>query len=267
MRNIQISITESIQSVHSLFNPPAAISCRVEFSLSLIDGIDERILMAELIKAREPFKFCTRLHLSELTGLRATTLGQLLALIKEVPGSCIYHHTHRFLQQHQYLSPEPPNDFAYWVTEILGEVVLGEKLAGIDTMQYSTIRDLRERIASTVDEYLQNSPLAKLRFARSNEEFYFIKSISFILPTNYIAYDLKEFADILKKITIDSIYFHIFEARLRLEKPTNDFSNWIERSLGNKKLADEMRCFDPYTFTLEDLRNTIVQVIEREISA
>ena len=219
----------------------------------------------ELTKAKEPFKFCTRLHLSELTGLRATTLGQLLALIKEVPGSCIYHHTHRFLQQHQYLSPEPPNDFAYWVTDILGEAELGERLVSIDTMQYSTIRDLREKIASTIENYLKDSPLAKLKFARSGEEFHFIKSVSFILPTNYAAYDLKEFAEVLKKITIDSIYFHIFEARLRLEKPTNDFSCWIENSLGDKELANNISGFDPYTRTLEDLRNKIIQIVERKI--
>jgi len=222
--------------------------------------------MSELIRAKEPFRFCTRLHLSELTGLRATTLGQLVSLIKEVPGSCIYHHTHRFLQQHQYLSPEPPNDFAYWVTDILGEDELGERLASIDTMQYSTIRELRNKIASTIEDHLNNNPLAKLKFARSDEEFYFIKSISFILPTNYTAYDLKEFAEILKKITIDSIYFHIFEARLRLENPTNDFSFWIEKSLGDKDLADEVCCFDPYTRTLEDLRNTIIQIVERKIT-
>jgi len=222
--------------------------------------------MSELIRAKEPFRFCTRLHLSELTGLRATTLVQLASLIKEVSGSCIYHHTHRFLQQHQYLSPEPPNDFAYWVTDILGEDELGEKLASIDTVQYSTIRKLRDKIASTIEDYLNNNPLAKVKFARSDEEFYFIKSISFILPTGYIAYDLKEFSEILKKVTIDSIYFHIFEARLRLEKPTNDFALWIERSLGDKGLADELCCFDPYTRTLEDLRNTIIQVVERRIS-
>ncbi len=222
--------------------------------------------MAELIKAKEPFKFSTRLHLSELTGLRATTLGQLLTLIKEVPGSSIYHHTHRFLQQHQYLSPEPPNDFAYWVTDILGEGELGERLASIDTIQYSTIRDLREKIASTIEAYLQEVPLAKLKFAHSEEEFHFIKSVSFILQTNYIAYDLREFADILKKITIDSIYFHIFEARLRLEKSANDFSHWIENSLGDKELADKISAFDPYTRTLEDLRNKIVQLIEGRIS-
>ncbi|MFA4989807.1 MAG: DUF5752 family protein [Candidatus Omnitrophota bacterium] len=222
--------------------------------------------MKNIVKAQEPFKFCTRLHLSELTGLRATTLGQLLDLIKEVPGSCIYHHTHRFLQQHQYLSPEPPNDFAYWVADILGEDELGERLVSIDTMQYSTIRDLREKIASTIEDYLNDNPLAKMRFARSGEEFHFIKSVSFILPTAHVVYDLKEFVEVLKRITIDSIYFHIFEARLRLEKPTNDFSLWIEHSLGDKELAYEISRFDPYTSTLEDLRKKIVQIITRRIA-
>ena len=99
--------------------------------------------MPELLKAKEPFRFYTRLHLSELTGLRADTLEELLDLIKKVPDPSIYHHTHRFLQQHQYLSPEPPNDFAYWVMSVLGENELGERLASIDTIQYSTIHSLR----------------------------------------------------------------------------------------------------------------------------
>jgi len=221
--------------------------------------------MSEQIKAKEPFKFYTRLHLSELTGLRATTLDQLLDLIKKVSGSCIYHHTHRFLQQHQYLSPEPPNDFAYWVAEILGEDELGERLASIDTIQFSTIRSLRNKIVATIEGYLKNNPLAKLKFARSEEEFHFIKSVSFVIPTNYVAYDLREFTEILKKITIDSIYFHIFEARLRLGKGTNDFSNWIENSLGDKELADEISKLDPYTRTLENLRETLIRRIEKKI--
>ncbi len=221
--------------------------------------------MTELIKAKEPFRFYTRLHLSELTGLRASTLSQLLELIKEVPGSCIYHHTHRFLQQHQYLSPEPPNDFSFWVTDVLGEDELGERLASIDTMQYKTIRSLRDKIASTIEAYLKENPAAKLRFARFQEEFHFIKSASFILPTHYEVYDLKSFADVLKKITIDSIYFHIFEARLRLEKGNNDFSNWIESSFDDKQLADAIKKLDLYTRTLEDLRNTIIKIIEKRL--
>ena len=92
--------------------------------------------------------------LSELTGLRAATLVQFLGLLKTVSGSCIYHHTHRFLQQHQYLSPEPPNDFAYWIAEALGEDELAEKLASIDTIQFSSIRLLREKIIVTIEDYL-----------------------------------------------------------------------------------------------------------------
>lgn len=222
--------------------------------------------MSELIRAKEPFKFHTRLHLSELTGLRASTLSQLLGLIKEVPGSCIYHHTHRFLQQHQYLSPEPPNDFAYWVSAVLGENELGERLASIDTVQFSNIRSLREKIIETIEDYLKNNSLAKLRFASEGEEFHFIKSVSFVLSTKYVVGDLAEFLEILKKITIDSIYFHIFEARLRLERQTNDFSHWIETSVGDKELADKISRLDPYTRTLEDLRNTLIGIIERSIS-
>jgi hypothetical protein len=222
--------------------------------------------MPNLIKAAEPFKFYTRLHLTELTGLKAFTLGQLLNLIKEVPGSCIYHHTHRFLQQHQYLSPEPPNDFAYWVTEALNEDELGEKLASIDTVQFPAIRALREKIASSIENYLSDNPLAKAKFVRKGEEFHFIKSLSFVLPTNYIASDMSEFVDILGKITVDSIYFHIFESRLRLEKKTNDFSNWIEISLKDKELADRLSRLDPYTHTLEDLRKAIIRIIKGKLS-
>ena len=223
--------------------------------------------MTELIRAKEPFRFYTRLHLSELTGLRASTLSQFAGLIKQVPGSCIYHHTHRFLQQHQYLSPEPPNDFAYWVTEILGEDELGEKLASIDTVQFSTIHELREAIVTAIDDYLKNNALAKLRFASDGEEFHFIKSISFVIPTNYIVYDLREFKNTLDNITIDSIYFHIFEARLRLERKTNDFSNWIENSIGDRELAEDISKLDPYTHTLEELRKVIIKIIEKKLLA
>jgi hypothetical protein len=211
------------------------------------------------------FRFSTRLHLTELTGLTASDLIQLLKFIKEVPGSCIYHHTHKFLQQHQFYSPEPPNDFAYWVTNVLGEDELGEKLASIDIVQYSTIRSLRDKIAGTIEDFLNNSALAKLKFARDCEKFHFLRSVSFVLPTDHIACDLKEFADVLEKIAVDSIYFHFFESRLRLEKGYNDFSFWIENACGDKDLADKISKLDPYTYTLGGLRTTLVRMIRGKI--
>src|SRR3989338_7354635 len=217
----------------------------------------------EIKKAVKPFHFYTRLYLSELTGLTASNVSELLALIKEAGDSAIYHHTHRFLLQHQYLSPEPPNDFAYWVTAALNEDRLGEKLASIDTMKYLTIRDLREKIVATIEAYLKAYPNAAKRFAPEDEVFYLIKCVSFVLPTAYAANDLREFVEILKKIAIDSIYFHMFEARLRLERKTNDFSLLIEDSIGDKGLASKILKLDPYTYTLEDLRKTIIQMVEK----
>ncbi len=217
--------------------------------------------MENLYKAKDPFQFYTRLNLSELTGLKARTLEELLELLRDVSGSCIYHHTHRFLQQHQYLSPEPPNDFAFWVGEVLGEKELAERLASIDTVQFQSIRALREKIIETIGEYLKESPTSKNRFASGAQAFYFIKSVSFVMPTRYTALDAKEFADALGKITVDSLYYHIFESRLRLERGENDFSNWFKNSLGEDEVARSISRLDPYTRTLDDLRKTLIRII------
>src|SRR3989338_3679847 len=102
------------------------------------------------VEALNPFHFFTRVHLRELTGLRAHNLTELLEHIKTVPGSVIYHHTHHFLQQHQHLSPEPPNDFAYWATEILRNERLGDKLASIGICDLPAIRELRNRVVELI---------------------------------------------------------------------------------------------------------------------
>lgn len=221
--------------------------------------------MEKTTKDKEPFRFYTRLSLSELTGLRASTLQQLARITKDMPDSCIYHHTHRFLQQHQYLSPGPPNDFSYWVGNVLGEGELGDRLANIDIIEFGSVDSLRRKIVATISRYLKERPLSRLRYSSDSEAFYFIKSVSFVFPTNYIVHDLKELAEVLRKIAIDSIYFHIFDARLRLGRNANDFSNWIRNSVADEKLADEISKLDPYTYTLEELRAMIIQLVERRL--
>jgi hypothetical protein len=218
-------------------------------------------------KAKEPFRFYTQVSIPELTGLKAANLQELLDLIKTVPGSVIYHHTHRFLQQHQYLSPEPPNDFAYWITGILGEEELGELLFSIDTIQYTTIRELRDEIVRTIENYIIQHPRSLHKFATAGEEFHFVKSVSFIFQTPYTASDLKEFQAVLQRVSINSIYFHMFESRLRIGRGSNDFSNWLEDSLSEKKLANKIASLDPYTHTMENLRVTLIKLIEKRIVA
>ena len=98
------------------------------------------------LKACEPFKFYSMVHLKELTGLKAHNLTELAAILKKVPDSVVYYHTHHFLEEHQYLVPEPANDFALWVTDVLGDEALGERLASIDTFGFPTVGALRSRI-------------------------------------------------------------------------------------------------------------------------
>lgn len=212
------------------------------------------------------FRFCTRLHLKVLTGLRASNIKELLRLIKKVPGSSIYYHTHRFLQQHQYLSPEPPNDFAHWIKSALNEEVLAEKIASIDTIQYGSIRSLRNEIARTIGDYIKENHRIKLRFAAGDKVFHFIKSVSLIIPTPYLARDLRDFVEILKKVTPNSIYFHMFEARLRLDSETNDFARWLETSLLEGGLAKKIKALDPYTYTMEDLKKKVIEIAEERLN-
>jgi hypothetical protein len=214
-------------------------------------------------QASSPFHFYTRLHLRELTGLRAANLTEMLNILKEMPDSVIYYHVHRFLEEHLYLTPEPANDFAIWVTNTLGNEILGERLASIDTFSLPNIASVKQRLCDTIEDYLRNSPDS--RTSPEEEEFFFIRSNSFILPTSYVAHDLREFVEILRKVTIDSIYFHVYEARLRLQKGTNDFSIWISDALGEKELADRIASINPYVYTLENLRNRIIEQIENYI--
>jgi Family of unknown function (DUF5752) len=209
------------------------------------------------------FYFHTRLNLVELLGRQAKNLDQLLNGLRQVPDSSIYYHTHRFLQQHHYLSPEPPNDFAFWVTNSLGLDPVGEKLASVDTVRFRSITGLRAKFLEILEPMVL-VPNYRSVECQAGEEFHFMSCRTFVLPTPYQARDLREFRDVLQKVSINSLYFHIFEARLRLERGDNDFSNWLE-GIGEKDLAAEISRLDPYTITLEGLRKKIIQQVSRHV--
>jgi small-conductance mechanosensitive channel len=214
-------------------------------------------------QAKEPFLFYSRVHLTELTGLNARNLRELVDRLKKVPESVVYYHTHRFLEQHHYLTPEPSNDFAMWVSDALGDDILGERLASVDTFQFANLEALRERFVGIIEEYL--TTVQTQREAVSGEEFYFMKSISIILPTPYQAHNLREFLEGLRIISVSSLYFHVYESRLRLGRGLNDFSLWLQNSMDEPELAAEIGRVDPYTYTLEGLRSALIWLIDKRV--
>ncbi len=216
-----------------------------------------------LKKAAEPFHFYTRLHLKELTGLKATNLIALVNILKAAPDSIVYYHTHHFLEEYQYLNPEPANDFALWVGDALDNPILSEKLANIDTFEFTSLASLKNALISVMEQYMIENP--GIRFSQAEREFHFVKVVNIIAPTNYYAWDLREFVEVLRKITLNSLYYHVFESRLRLQRRSNDFSVWIKDSFDESDLAEKIDNLVPYTTTLEGLRSEIIQLIEKRI--
>jgi hypothetical protein len=207
----------------------------------------------------EGFHFNTQHNLVELLGLKAKNPIELLDGIKKVPPASIYYHTHRFIQQHEYLTPEPPNDFAIWLKDVLHLERLGEAFLDVDTIRFYELEDLRDEFIKILDSYISAGEY--MVDCHKGHEFFFLSCKTFVLPTPYIAHDLKEFAEILGKISIQALYFHMFEARLRLKTPENDFSAWF-KSIGADDLAKEVAKLDPYYLTLQALRAKIIDLVD-----
>jgi len=208
----------------------------------------------------QPFVFYTKYDQTLLLGRRARNLQTLLEGIKTVPDASLYFHTHRFLLQHHFLSPEPPNDFAYWVTEVLNDDALGERLSSADLVQYHSLADLRAFFVDALEDSLRHAD--RVADSPRGEEFHFMASRIFVLPTPYTAEGLSDFAAILEHISISALYYHIFDAKLRLGRDDNDFSRWFS-DLGHEGLAAKMRLLDPYTQTMEGLRSQILTMVRR----
>lgn len=206
----------------------------------------------------EPFRFHTERRLVQLTSLRARNLPELLTHLRTVSGSVIFYHTHHLFLSHHFEKPVVYNDFANWVSEALLEEALAERLAAIDLMAFTTIRELREAIIARVEEHLQTDG-DRPRECPAGDEFHFCQSKSFILPTGVVASDAADFFRQLGHVTNASLYFHFLEARLRLEHKTNDFSRWLQ-DCGEQELADAIDRLDPYVVTLDELRTQIIEL-------
>jgi hypothetical protein len=213
-------------------------------------------------KAREPFRFVDQVHLKELTAIKAKNLKELVDILKNTPDSIVHYHTHHFLEERHYLTPEPANDFAVWANDVLGEEILGEKLASIDVLEFPTMNALRNRVVNVIEQHVLSEQ--EMREVPEGKEFYFIKWVSIVLATPHVARDLREFGEALGTLSPGSLYFHIIESRLRTGTLSNDFSVWLD-SLGEQELAEAAARLDPYTYTLEGVRSQLIKLVAKRI--
>ncbi|VVB72380.1 Uncharacterised protein [uncultured archaeon] len=224
--------------------------------------IEENFYRREAAEERmaESFRFYMQHNLVELLGLKAKNPVELLDNIRNVPAASIYYHTHRFILQHQYLSPEPPNDFALWLKDSIHLESLGEAFLDVDTVSFVNLEDLRAELIRILDGYISRGEY--LADCPMGQEFDFMSCKIFVMPTAYAANNLTEFVEILSKISIHSLYFHMFEAPMRLKRHDNDFSAWF-MSIGEEELAERARLLNPYNISLVGLRLKLIQLVKK----
>jgi Family of unknown function (DUF5752) len=215
--------------------------------------------MDAIVSKGEPFRFYTEQRLVQLTGLKARTIRQLLVHLYKVPGSAIFYHTHQRFLEHHFEKPVVYNDFAIWVVDALQYDALGEKLGIIDLRDFTTVRQLRETIIAAIEKYVASLGNHRSRRCPPGEEFHFRRSRSFVMASGIVAHTVEEFFERLSSISNLSLYFHFLESRLRLGRPTNDFSHWLAAQ-GESTLADAINALNPYTRTLDELKADIVAV-------
>ncbi len=209
----------------------------------------------------DEFRFFTERRLVVLTGRRARDLAELLEHLRAVSGACIFYHTHHLHHSHHFEKPRFYNEFANWASHALQEEALAERLAAIDMMAATSIRAIRDAIVETISKYVETTGKAA-RECPPGDEFDFCEAKSFVMATGAVARNNREFFDGIAAASNASLHFHFFEARLRLERPVNDFSQWLN-ARGETRLARRIERLNPYSMTLDELKHEIVRLGKR----
>jgi hypothetical protein len=211
----------------------------------------------------KPFYFNTSAHLLRITPQKANTLGEFLGALKECPENSIFQHSFRTLQEHHFIREGFSNDFAHWALSACNEPSLAEGLASVDVREFTSVSELRERFVTIVQNFLGRSPASATRMAR--ETFYFCASDTVVIPTNFVAHNLPQFAEGLRGVSVHSLHHHFIEARLRLKLMSNDFSQWLLEDVGLPDAARQLNRIDIYTLTMENVREQIIRIVERAL--
>ena len=217
-----------------------------------------------LRKPQKPFYFNTSEHLLRIGRQKANNLCELLRALQTCPDDSIFQHTFRTLQEHHFIRQGFSNDFAHWSLFACNEPALAEQFASVDIREFTAIEGLRRRMVEILDEFLHLHNISGTRPA--HEPFYFCASDIVVLPTGFCADTVPAFLDGLNQVTIHSIHHHFIEARLRLHRMSNDFSQWLEAEVGLLEVADDVEKIDIYANTMEGVRRQIARIVSQAMN-
>ncbi len=217
-----------------------------------------------MAKTLKSFAFNQCVSLVKSTGNRAKNLRELRRLISKVGDESIYHHVHQYFLKGHML--EYTNDFSQWAGESLEERALAERLASIDPYTLKSVTAVRKEILREINAFLTDFP--EPHEVVSGNEFYFNETVNLVFPVGVKTKNLAEFLVAIEHIDAGSIYYHFYDSRVRLgEGVMDDFSMWIEHTLGRKEVAENIRAIDPFMHSIESIRKLIRHIVEEYVRA
>jgi len=210
----------------------------------------------------EPFavKDCTLIAIA--TGIHAQNLRELKDKILTIHPGSIYYHFWGGLLNPRFEEPEFNNDFAAWVYHSLHDPILAERLAVIDPTRFSDIEELRHELIDVIEERLYEIEIVP--WAKTDEQFHFIRSQIVVFDTHKRIVDPKELANVLPSMSLGSIFYHFIDARRRTEEKIDDFRAWL-KGFGDtySDLCHLISAIDPYFVTLTELRQALSHLFKQ----
>ncbi|MDA8388917.1 MAG: DUF5752 family protein [Nitrospiraceae bacterium] len=207
---------------------------------------------------RFEFRECRKII--RATGKKAGNLAELMEGIRTASEGSIYHHTQEYFFKGHII--EYTNDFAEWAGRALEERVLSENLSNIDPFRHKSVESLRGELLNSIAAYREK--FGSPRRVLPGEEFHFQESVTIVFPAGFRALNLAEFLMAMRFVGSQSIYYHFYEGRRRLEG-MDDFSKWIEKAMGLPALAAKIRAIDPFMHSIEGVRDQIVKFVEEAL--
>ncbi len=212
--------------------------------------------------AHDPFWFRECFVMPMPIGRVATNLRELLHALRELDEAVLSYHLWQSRLAIAHPAVEYPNDFATWAGRALQDSRLAEMLSAFDPFGYESMDQVREILVELLDDYLYGLP--SVPWARPGFEFYFCEASTVVLRSQNAARTLPELLAGLKQVGLDSLHYHLVDARWRLRpKRMDDFSNWIEANFDLPELVAAIREIDIQFYTLDEIRNALLSLLSQ----
>ena len=96
--------------------------------------------------------------------------------------------------------------------------------------------------------------------------FWFRECFLMPMPIGKKGINLRELLQALRELDESVLYYHIFQSRLAITQPAeeypNEFARWAANDLQDAKLAEKLSSFDPFDYdNLTQLRQAVVDIL------